>query len=188
MARFITGDLTKGDLAILMEGKKADVIYSDPPWDDAWVSIFRKRAGKELEGQNIQTFLESFVVELKKYAKGIVYLEMGMKNINLLRTILKNHGAVELNLWKYPLGKGYQYLWRGYFNPGNYPIVNPVFAYTEKEAHARLVKNDAVPGGILLDPCIGIGRAYDIAKKVGMDCYGMDISKVKIEKLSKRIK
>tara|TARA_Y100000310_G_scaffold149433_1_gene148774 strand:- start:1644 stop:2213 length:570 start_codon:yes stop_codon:yes gene_type:complete len=186
--RIIQGDLTKGDLNNLMEGKKADVIYTDPPWDDSWVKIFRKRANYDSEGHNINKFLQVFIKEIKKHSKGIIYIEMGVKSIDLLQKLLKEENFTKLNKWEYPLNKGVQYLIRGYFiKPNNVPIIPNNLKLTDKKIK-DIVEVDKVDGGILLDPCIGIGRTYDIAKYIGMDCFGLEIQQNKVDKLNDRIK
>lgn len=180
--KILCGDLTNGDLSKLMEDKLADIIYSDPPWDNIWLNTFRKRAG--FGKQDLETFLKIYIKELKKYSKGIIYIEFGM-NIDLLVKLLKEEGATQLNLWEFPFGKsGKQYLWRGYFKQGNYKTISQL---PEKDIYNWLIAQDKIEEGILLDPCIGIGRSYNLARKANMICYGLEINPVKVNKLLLKI-
>lgn len=178
--KIICGDLTKGDLVSLMGDNKADIIYTDPPWNDTWITTFRKRAGKT-DTQSLKDFLQIFVSELKKYSKGVIYIEFGVR-INELLDVLEKEGAQTLNLWESPLGKtGKQYLWRGSFSNSFKPI-------TFNKDINKLMEPDVINGGILLDPCIGLGRSYYLAKRAGMICHGLEIQKSKVNKLLTEVK
>lgn len=183
--KILCGDLTKGDLKNLMGDEKADIVYSDPPWNDSWIKIFRERAGVvDEKEQNLEAFLKIYIQELKKYSKGIIYIEFGI-HIDSLVKMLKEEGATQLNLWELPMGKGKFYIWRGYFHQG---IYKKLLDLPKKDVYNWLVEQDKVEGGILLDPCIGIGRSYDLAKKSKMICYGLEIQSSKVNKLLSRIK
>lgn len=184
--KILCGDLTK-DMNKLMGTEKADIVYSDPPWNNNWINIFRKRAGVAGK-QNLETFLKVYCKELKKYSKGIIYIEFGV-NIKLLQNILKDEGATQLNLWELPLRKGKQYIWRGYFHKGNYKKLTsiPNKNIPNRNICKWLVEQDKVEDGILLDPCIGKGMSYYLAKSANMNCYGLELSQSKVDKLLSKI-
>lgn len=182
------GDVTKGDLAKLMGNQKADVVCCDPPWDNGWVAQFRKKAGVALEGQDFEFFIGIFLKELLKYAEGIIYLEMGKKNWDRLLEVLKFYGYTTLNTYEIPYGKSTSYIWRGTCNGRTFKTLDklPVDLKGEK-IFEWLLNQDKTEGGILLDPCIGTGRSYHLAKRVNMFAWGLELQQSKVDILTDKI-
>ena len=85
----------------LMQGNKADFIYSDPPWGQGnlkyWQTINKRHTGEEPNEIDYKKFLPHFFDIVYKYAKNIVVIEYGVKwrddvkNIATLKGF-KHHG------------------------------------------------------------------------------------------------
>lgn len=192
--KIIRGDVTKGDLKLLMGKQYADVVYSDPPWDNTWVTQFRKKAGVALEGQDWESFMLVFINQIKQYAKGIVYIEMGKKNWIRLQELLIIKGGTTLNTWEIPYGKSTSFIWRGTFNQNgkdSIPFSKLDDTLPLSLRGDQLIRwvlfQDKVEGGIILDPCIGLGKTYHLGKKLNMRVYGLELNSKKVDRLSQNM-
>ncbi len=101
--RVMCGDSTNGaDVALLMNGEKADMVFTDPPYG---VDIKGKFTGTilndNLQGDEFINFLTSCFENLKQYNNGNLYISYEIKNQTLFEKALENCGFKfdEIIIW-----------------------------------------------------------------------------------------
>jgi DNA modification methylase len=98
--RLLCGDSTKGaDLATLMEGQKATMLFTDPPWNVAIGGDanprHRQRPGlqnDDLSPAEYQAFLESWITRVPAVVTGDVYCILGASEWPRLDAVLRGCG------------------------------------------------------------------------------------------------
>ena len=101
--RVMCGDSTNGgDVALLMNGEKADMVFTDPPYG---VDIKGKFTGTilndNLQGDEFINFLTSCFENLNQYNNGNLYISYEIKNQTLFEKALENCGFKfdEIIIW-----------------------------------------------------------------------------------------
>lgn len=175
---FLCGDLEAGDFEKL-HCPPADLVYCDPPWGPGIAKIFRTKAGVPNPNLDYPQFLASLGDIFRRYVRGEVWLDMGCRWIDLLDKIMAQSGARTLGIYETFYGRPSRpaRLWRGAFVNSNFPLVEgkgPTGLSGEKIAE-WIFNFCAQPGGIVIDPCIGLGMTARFAHRYGMICYGMEL-------------
>ena len=176
------------DLSDLMGLAQADIFYSDPPWGQGnlnyWETIRMRHTGDEQRRQNeLSIFFESFFSIINRYAKNVVIIEYGQKwrdqlKQNAVRMGLKHHATMEQ---MYRAGGEMRPLDLHVFSktgvvlPNHY-VTKVMEAKGTQNIMQALVEPFVVPGGILLDPCCGLGNSARIAVKNNMDFRGNELN------------
>lgn len=98
--RLMCGDSTSPeDVGTLMNGEKAAMCFTDPPWNVA-IGLdsnprHRQRAGltnDKLSSEDFQTFLERFIVQVVAFVKGDLYCVLGASEWPRLDSTLRRAG------------------------------------------------------------------------------------------------
>ena len=71
------GDIMDG-IDDLMDGKQADIIYTDPPWGQGniryWQTLNKKMTGAERKEIKYDAFINQIFKVCKKYAKNLLFV------------------------------------------------------------------------------------------------------------------
>jgi len=101
--RVMCGDSTiKADVEALMAGKRADMVFTDPPYG---VDIEGKFTGTilndNLQGDEFESFLTACFANLKLFNGGNLYISYEIKNHTIFEKALRNSGFVfdEIIIW-----------------------------------------------------------------------------------------
>lgn len=98
--RVMCGDSTKKeDVERLMDDKKADMVFTDPPWNVA-IGLesnprHRQREGlknDKLSDEDFKNFLSGFIKPLKEYLVGDIYCVWGNEQMPALDMLLRKEG------------------------------------------------------------------------------------------------
>lgn len=186
----------------LMQGKKANIFYSDPPWGQGnisyWQTINKRHNNIEPENIDYISFLNQIFNLASKHTSGIVLIEYGIKWEKDLISIGLNHNLDHLGVAQITYKSGSKilphhlhffktkdYNWNGDINT----IINKITGRTGLKCVLDAVEPFIVLDGIVLDPCCGLGMTAQMAKSVGMNFYGNELNltrlKTTIHKLSK---
>jgi len=186
------GDVTKG-IDDLMKGESADIVYSDPPWGTGnvkyWHSINKRQTGDVTTGQDYSEFLNSVFGVIKRYAKNIVFIEGGNQWINQeIETArkfgMRLHTTIDLN---YRAGSKLLPMHLNIFYKNERPKVSQEYlaelgasmgAKTARLAIAPFAKK----GGIILDPCCGMGYTAKAGVFHGMHFRGNELNSHRLSK------
>jgi len=177
----INADTTELDLYGIFG--QTPIIYTDPPWNDYWVTRFSE--GKH---KSFIDLITNMAIQFKKFSS-IMYIEMGRANIDTFLEIMDYNKATMLNLWKLPYKTSYSYLYRGYFNGKHEALQKELPSGKGDEPIIELLDQDIKTSlweqpSTILDPFIGVdGRTLFMAEKLGIKCRGVEISPLKVKKL-----
>lgn len=183
-------DIQNVNFTQLMEGRKAHILYTDPPWGDGnmsyWCTINKRQTGKSFEPMPYKRLILIVKSIIANHVDGFVFVETGNKWLNDTLTDLKD---VIYNQKVFTLT----------YKSGSKILTNPVIVGTtnpnlqlpdlsdlegaldEKSlqiAIPKLAKKDA----ILLDPCCGMGNSARSAIKNKMVFIGNEFNKKRLDK------
>jgi len=130
----------------MLEGQTADILYSDPPWDDA--------NAKRLQGMPWIEFMRQFMSVINNHVKGWVFVEMGVKHVDRAAELLSAEclrGVQVLGAhWH---GHGKNWLLAGNTEAQKVLNIPPPFLQGGRAQVVEVVGMVSTPGQILLDPC-----------------------------------
>lgn len=133
--RVMCGDSTNSsDVALLMDGKKADMVFTDPPYNIDYGNIKHpKFKVRDIQNDNMPEsdfikFVGLFTQNIKKYANGCVYVcgHPGRDGRNMFSVLDHNLVNSTVIIWKkdcFTLGRGkyqnqYEPIWFGWVTQG----------------------------------------------------------------------
>lgn len=192
--RLLCGDSTSiDDVDKLMDGNKADMVFTDPPYNVA----FNGRSGKfdvikndKLSNDEFVDFIDGFLSTLEVINANTYYICCNWAFYGLLQLKLKPKACIVWAKNVFGLGKGYRHqhefiLFDGLVDPSitnesdlwniakdsNYqhPTQKPV------ELPERAIKNSSKKKNIVLDLFLGSGSTLIAAEKTNRKCYGMEL-------------
>ncbi len=176
------GDILDG-VTDLMGGDQADIMYLDAPWNNFkyWQTLnIKMNPGAVRKEVTADAFLTTAFAIAVKYAKNIVFVEYGVK--------------WREEIYGYGINAGLLYVGRAspYYTSKNLPLDLHIFSkrvvtlphgYLDKiEGTKGLATVIAatfdfkVPGGIVLDPCCGLGYSAKMAVNYGMCFRGNELN------------
>ena len=185
--RLLCGDITTEDLSVLMDGEKADIIYSDPPWNAGMATLFRKWAGKPAK-VDLDEFFNALLLNLKTHGKGVVVLDVGVQSYARFKKCAEAAGAKMIDEIEMEWDSGGKYhTWVGTFNESPidwYDIDKAKYQNIEDsvEALEYLLSGWPAGDGIFLDPCIGYGLGAKVGARLGLSVYGMELNPKRLAK------
>lgn len=178
----------------LMDGEKADIFYCDPPWGQGLVRKFytmnKQMTGSEQEVPTNEEFLKQVFIMAKKHSNGVIIIEYGIKwyeQVKQMGTVLglNWHG---LGITRYKgNGKLMDMHIHVFSIPGiaikdPKPLFKTIASTTGYATTLAVVDFYAKAGGILLDPCCGLGLMARATLANGMVFRGAELNAKRLEK------
>ena len=183
----------------LMQGEKAHIFYSDPPWGVGnlryWQTMNNKMTGAERTDQDLDLFLNKIFTLAANYTKpnGIIFIEYGVKWESNILELAKQYGLKHLGtaLPQYRSGSRLLPLHLHLFSktaqnlPNGYlETIKDTYGYTTlRNAVAPFVK----AGEIILDPCCGMGYSAQLCVDNQMRFRGNELNAKRLEKTKARL-
>lgn len=185
--RLLCADITiDGAIDVLMDGARADVIYSDPPWGPGnqqyWHTMRERGSTPRTDWKK---FLDAFAAVCANHrtSDAPVFVEMGLRWTGDLDQAMEVVGLPLVERWGILYG------------PKKKPLPNTVAAYgslppvfelpdpPHGEPVTRAILGAAVNhGDIVLDPCTGLGMTARCATKAGGMFYGCEMNAARMER------
>jgi hypothetical protein len=170
----------------MLRGERVNVLYSDPPWGGGnlsyWVTMNRKMSGREYKALTFEALIARFAELIGRYVDGHVMIETGLRWEDQVKEqlapVVKRPRSFRL-----VYGKGTEnVLIAGVTRPDL-----PDMPFDPSGMHGAAVSRDcvasvAVPGGIVLDPCCGMGYSARAAIAAQMKFRGNEFNPVRLQK------
>jgi hypothetical protein len=186
------GNLLDGAEAFLelMHNDSADITYCDPPWGYGnlryWQTINRNMTGEEARiTPNLESFLHAMFALITAYAKGPILIEYGVRWREELTGVAREHDLVHHGFGVPVYGRPPRPLHLHLFTPRRlnwYGDVSERWWAVDVNGTTGLATvlaaatPFAVPGGIVFDPCCGLGYSARMAVKYGMRFRGNELN------------
>jgi len=210
--RVLCGDSTKiEDVERLMDGKKADMVFTDPPYGVSYQSNMRTKTDKFAVIENDKVFLDECIEMLPVFSNGWVFIWTTWKVIEKWIDIVKPLGEItNMVIWSkgggeigdlkktfltdYELalvfnrgaeleGKRIGSVWKLSKDfAGDYKHPTQKPIELGCEAITKTTKNNA----IVMDLFLGSGSTLIACEKTGRICYGMELDPKYIDVIVQR--
>ena len=174
IGRVEIGELTLDRARRALDGQRADIVYSDPPWGPGNLMYWRTHNG-ETERPSWQSFIVNFcrVVEKATTPGAHVFVEMGNRWVDELADAMLRCGFPERDRWRcfYGNPKLPNTLW--YSGPGTTTDPSGMSGVAMTR---RALEGVAKPGALVFDPCCGKGMTARCAVRLGMRFAGVELN------------
>jgi DNA modification methylase len=204
--RLLCGDSTDSDqVAKLMDGEKADMVFTDPPYGENINFSYLGHTTKlkhnkevikndELSGSNLSKFLLSINSNLKLFNIGAYYVCSGWKQLPIFQTIFEHSMLIVWDKKQLGFGMGdYRNqtefilynknngLWFGDNSQRNVFEINRV---NDNKLHPTIkpialcekaINNSSKPKDLVFDLFLGSGSTMVAAHQLNRKCYGMEL-------------
>jgi hypothetical protein len=170
----VVGELTIERARQALAGRKADIVYSDPPWGPGNLMYWRTH-NKETTRTSWPAFLETFCRVVAKSIRrdAHVMVEMGTRWVDELSDEMAKNGIKESCRWNCLYGnpKLPNVLW--YSGPGC--STNPS-GLSGVSMTKTALSGVATSGALVLDPCCGKGMTARCSLRLGMQFAGVELN------------
>ena len=180
--------LDDGAIEAVIQNEKADIMYSDPPWGQGNLNYWQTmnlKMNPDLDVQRKEVPYDDFLNKIfdisARYSNGVVFIEYGVQwEQDILDKAQKyglKHNATIVT--QYLSGSKKLPLHLHIFNS---PIeLQPEYLESVKGTHGYATLQAAIKpfvkkGGIVLDPCCGMGYSAQIAIDNGMKFRGNELN------------
>jgi hypothetical protein len=187
------GSLISPDVDAMLAGERVDILYSDPPWGDGnlayWQTMNKKMTGAETPQVKHDELYDRIMELVLRHVGGYVFIETGLRWKEYVVQRFLTVGLV--NVVSYPLRytsgaklmenvlvcglTNFSHLTQGWTQ------LNPS-PFRGAELVRRVVGSVARPGGIVLDPCCGMGYTARAAVAAGMQFRGNELNQARLDK------
>ena len=199
--RVMCGDSTSNeDVEKLMDGNKADMVFTDPPYGVSYTSNMRVKSEKFEMLKNDDKFITNWLDLLPKFSKGFVFIwttwkvldkwiKFGTKVGNLSNMVIWNKGGGGIGDLKKTFSTDYEVCL--VYNRGAEIIgkrIGSVWSVGKDSATSYLhptqkpvelaciaINNICIKKKIVLDVFLGSGSTLIACEKTGRICYGMEL-------------
>jgi len=184
------GSLVSGEVDQMLAGETVAVFYSDPPWGDGnlayWRTMAKKMTGQELAQVNHEQLYDRITALIVKYVRGYVFIETGLRWREYVVGRLRIAGLTDLKVQSLFYESGAK-LQENLLVSGRSSMMVPLFSldpspYRGAELVRRVIGSVATPGGLVLDPCCGMGYTARAAVAAGMRFAGNELNQARLDK------
>jgi DNA modification methylase len=210
--RVMCGDSTNGgDVALLMNGEKADMVFTDPPYGVDFQSNYRTKSEKFEVLKNDNVFLDGWIPLVNEYSNGFVFVWTSWKVVkdwidickpigDLSNMIVWSKGGGGIGDLKKTFSTDYEIALVYHRETqltgkrlGSVWSINKDGAATYKHPTQKPVEltemaldSCSVKNNLIMDLFLGSGSTLIAAEKKNRKCYGMELDSKYIDVIIKR--
>lgn len=187
--KLMVGSVTAGDVSVLMGDEQADLVYSDPPWGPGNLMYWRTK-NSEVIRPDWNEFVAEFVKSVDAYCKGWAFVEMGLRWGDQLAEAFMQAGWIERHRHVMDYGKPPRpNLLMAFHRTETWPAGDGLAELPKWgwDATEEIARRFAIHGGIMLDPCIGLGKSATVFARRGMSVRGLELNPKRLEKAEARL-
>lgn len=204
--RLLCGDSTCSDtVAKLMNGKKSDMVFTDPPYGEninfSYLGHTTKQKHKneiikndDLNGNSLEDFLISILSNLKLFNNGAYYVCSGFKQLPIFQNVFNHNMLIVWNKIQLGFGMGdyrnqLEFIlynkneghWYGDNSQRNLWEIN---RENDNKLHPTIkpidllnlpLKNSSKENDLILDLFLGSGSTMVASHQLNRKCYGMEL-------------
>jgi len=165
----------------MLQGEKVDILYCDPPWNNMayWKTLAQRMTGQDLPQITHDELYDRIVELIRRYVRGHVFIETGCAQERYVTARL-GEACADVVAYHAVYSGGPHVLLVG--NTSGQSQSLPFDPYDEPELETRAISSVAIPGGIVLDPCCGLGYTAIAAIANGMRFRGNEFNRKRLEK------
>jgi hypothetical protein len=154
-------------------------MYVDPPWGQGnmgfWTTLMNKQTGVKPETIPFSLLLERIVQLAVLHCKGMVFIENGVKWESQVAEAMQAGGLHSVQMTRIEYSNGpMTFLSAAVPGATHSGYVPPRLKGAALPKH--VVAAHAVPGGIVFDPCCGMGYSAKAAVAAGMRFFGNELN------------
>jgi hypothetical protein len=178
----------KPEVSSLFEGEpKASILYSDPPWGEGnmkfWTALMAKQTGcARPEAIHFSTLLERVIQLAIMHSSGMVFIENGVQWENQVAETMERGGLHGVEISRTLYSDGPMCFVSGAIRGTTHSGYKPPYGMKGAALPAHCVQHHAVKGGIVFDPCCGMGYTAKAAHKAGMRFFGNELNPARLRK------
>lgn len=186
--RFEVADLTRGGddrLLALMDGHAASVVYSDPPWNPGNEKYWRRYAGED-PPTDYRHLLDAWCKVASSVGADHIVVE---QSVNPAHRGMLMDAVARCATWTLALRAE----WVALYGSPRRPNMVMHFGVAESTTDPTDMYGDAMvrtvlrglsvrPGGIIVDPCMGLGTTSRMAHEFGCHCVGTELNAARLER------
>lgn len=183
MFRFKAGNLMdRRSLNELMDGEKADLVYTDPPWSKAFITRFYNMA-EIPEKPVLADLFSAIVANLRFFGKDQFCVEMGAIGKELLHETLESSDLYLYTIYNTRYGKDKPcYIFHGGITPRSPDDPDRFLALEGQKIVEAAIETFTCIDDTVLDFCIGQGMIARACHATGRSCYGLELSQERLDK------
>jgi len=173
------------------DGRKASILYCDPPWGDAAMKMFVTLAQKRGERVSLVSFnqlLDRLFDLTKRHVSGTAFIEIGQRWVDEIGDRMVAAGLQNVRSVSLQYGKSIE----NTLLAGNYDGIDPDIERCRGLSGAKVAQTAialvAKSGEILFDPTCGAGYSAKAALAHKMEFRGNEFSRSRLEKTIKLLR
>ena len=191
--KVVCGDIMLNAYEQVMQGEKADILYSDPPWGSGnlkyWDTMNVKMNNVQSRDIGWETFVNKFAEIVNNYTheQSQVFIEMGMKFYDKVVEVFEQKT-------NFKLAQRFDTVYSNklpmivlYFtdkNPYMYDVAT-INGTTADKTVNNILEPIAKENLVVFDPCMGYGRTLRISEKYNMSFRGSELNQARIDRAIK---
>lgn len=184
------GSVENGQVeSLFSDGRKADILYSDPPWGDGntkyWNTMNKKMTGQEAPVLTFAQLIDRVISLATAHVHGLVVIETGLRWGKEVEDKMAAAGITHISAKTISYRSGSRIL-PNLMIFGSTDGKKRVYSPPTKTMGVALVKDCIskfkTEGGVVFDPCCGMGYSAKAALANGMSFRGNELNAKRLQK------